>query len=148
MNRINGKNHIAVTGIQRVDGEENVIEMEAWGEYMCSPRLCRIIYSEVNMDNPEEFGNVTIDIRLKEREVRISRRGGINHTLNLKQDSRYSSVYETSYGNLTLGVYTNTIDFDFNENGGYLKIKYTIDYALEIMSENIIIIKVNDQGGN
>lgn len=75
--------------------------------------------------------------------VSILRRGNkVGSDLIVQYDKKLYSQYTTPMGSVLIGVMANVIENSFNENGGTLHMKYTIDMNGSFVSENEIDISV------
>ena len=56
--------------------------------------------------------------------------------------TRHNCAYSTPYGELMLGICGKTLVNEIDNDGGYLKLSYTIDINSSLMSENEIEINI------
>ncbi len=77
-----------------------------------------------------------------QKSVTLERTGAINSKLYIENGVRNSCFYSVPEGNLTLGIYGKEIKNTLNENGGEIKMVYTLDTDLKLISENSVEISV------
>ncbi|MEE0859677.1 MAG: DUF1934 domain-containing protein [Acutalibacteraceae bacterium] len=135
---------IDIIGTQTVDGERDVIKVTTTGDYTVAPTGNRFIrYNEYDNDNPA-MSQKTV-IKICENQISIVRKGGYESQLILELNKRHQCHYATPMGSLFIGVYTNKMDIELDENGGRLSVEYTLDFDTSNVSENAfnIIIRKN-----
>lgn len=134
---------ITIIGEQRVDGEDNKIEVLTEGKFLMKNDHFYIGYKEYDEDNPRRLVNNLI--RIDENMVTISRKGAQRSRLLLERGRRHQCIYETVAGNLSIGVFTKTLNSTLNEKGGTLEVSYTLDFNADLVSENKFFIKVEEK---
>ena len=79
-----------------------------------------------------------------EDSVVLQRSGTINSKILIEKNNRNNCFYSTPMGDLTIGVYGEVIEHNLSENGGEVKLKYTIDSDLKLISRNEVNISVRE----
>ena len=74
--------------------------------------------------------------------VTMSRDGLVRTVLMFSEGERYISVYETEYGSFELGVVTEKCENTVTEDGGEMKIIYTVELRGARAERNEISIKI------
>lgn len=83
------------------------------------------------------------------RQVTITRRGREGATcLCLENGRRHQCLYETPFGALNLGVYTDRIDSSLGEYGGELIFHYLLDVNGTSTTENNVRVSVKEYQAN
>lgn len=132
---------IDIVGTQKIDGDEDIIEVTTTGGYTTAPTGNRFIrYKEYDNENPSITQNTTIKISGK--QVIISRNNGNESQLMLELNKRHQCHYFTPAGPLLIGVYTKKMEIGLHEDGGELSVEYTLDFNSNIVSENKFDIKI------
>ena len=134
---------VKVKGTQGVDGEKAVIELTTEGTLREFEGDYIITYSE----DPTESGNKTktqLTIQ-KDGTVLLDRRGDLNSRLVITEGERNSCLYAIPQGSLTLGIYGKEVKSDMTASGGTVKMVYSIDMNLELLSENEVEIFVEER---
>ena len=74
--------------------------------------------------------------------VTIERTGIMEHKLMVEKDKRHLCLYQTPYGNMTVGVFGEEVHNALTDKGGKIYMKYSLDINLGLLSENEIEIDV------
>lgn len=131
---------ITIIGEQTLDGESDRIEVITEGNFKERNDRFYIAYKEYDEECPEDYYSNLVKV---ERDmVTITRRGPMSSQLMLELNKRHQCVYQTAAGDLTIGVFTKTLDNRLTESGGRLEVSYTLDFNTDLVSENRFIITV------
>ncbi len=131
---------ISVLGTQDIQGEKDSIELKTTGNYYEEDSKRYIKYKEYDEENPEicTLNTIIIDgdtvsvIKTIPGESRLILQKGVRHQCH----------YSTMFGDLMVGVFTDTIKNNLNQNGGELYVRYSLDFNAGLVSKNEINIKV------
>lgn len=138
---------ISVTGTQIIDGEKECIKLTTGGEYVTDGTKHYIRYKEYDNDNPDICFNNTVKIE-GDNMVTVIRSGPAQSRLLLEKGRRHQCHYNTMFGDLTVGVFTDTVTNKLTEKGGTLQASYTLDFNAGLVSKNEIYIKVTEKEVN
>lgn len=134
---------ISIIGEQRLDGQTDRIEVLTAGNYLVKKDHFYIGYKEYDDDDPNVvFNNL---IKVEKDKVTINRKGPMGSQLLLERDKRHQCIYQTIAGDLTIGVFTKTMNSTLGKNGGTLEVSYTLDFNTDLVSENSYKIKVEEK---
>lgn len=125
---------ISIVGEQKVEGQDDRIEVITEGKYMMKKGHFLINYKEYDEDLPDKFFNNLV--KVENETVTISRKGPLSSQLILEKGKRHQCMYQTIAGTLSIGVFTKTLNNNLNENGGSLEVIYTLDFNSDLVSEN------------
>ena len=125
---------ISIVGEQKVEGQDDRIEVITEGKYMMKNVHVLINYKEYDEDLPDKFLNNLV--KVENETVTISRKGPLSSQLILEKGKRHQCMYQTIAGTLSIGVFTKTLNNNLNENGGSLEVIYTLDFNSDLVSEN------------
>ena len=125
---------ISIVGEQKVEGQDDSIEVITEGKYMMKNGHFLINYKEYDEDLPDKFLNNLV--KVENETVTISRKGPLSSQLILEKGKRHQCMYQTIAGTLSIGVFTKTLNNNLNENGGSLEVIYTLDFNSDLVSEN------------
>ena len=125
---------ISIVGEQKVEGQDDRIEVINEGKYMMKNGHFLINYKEYDEDLPDKFFNNLV--KVENETVTISRKGPLSSQLILEKGKRHQCMYQTIEGTLSIGVFTKTLNNNLNENGGSLEVIYTLDFNSDLVSEN------------
>lgn len=138
---------LSVCGRQNVDGNTDKIELETSASYVLKNGVRYISYKEYNPDTPLKHYRTTVKIG-PDNTVTVIKGGEENHQLFLEKGERHKCEYNTPFGSLTLGVYTEDVDIRLDDNGGELTVRYSIDIESELASLNELTLKIKEAKGN
>lgn len=130
---------ISIKGMQFFDGEDDCIEFATDGCYNFSDDGAELIYMESQLTGLE--GTKTV-IVVKDGRVTMLRKGTVNSQMVFQEGKKHYFIYETPYGNITLGIDTHSVSACLGECGGELKISYTINMDSNMLGKNELIINV------
>lgn len=137
----NEKYLLNITGIQDVDGDKNEIEVITTGEYILKNGKRYIKYIEYDNENPNISSSNVVKVEGNSK-VTIIRKGEFDSRLILEKGRRHQCHYRTMFGDLMVGVYTDTIDAKLDDEGGTINVKYQLDFNSDLMSNNEFIITI------
>lgn len=130
------------TQVNHNENDENVIEFSTDGKLESIEDGVCLYYDESELLGAENCRS-SLSV-LKDRSVVLERTGDMNSRLVIEVDKRNNCFYDTPYGSMKIGIYGELIESTLNENGGELKLKYTLDSDLKPISINKLEIKVNE----
>ncbi len=134
---------IKIKGTQGVDGEQAVIELATEGVMRYFEDEYVITYSD---EQTVEGSKTKTQLTVKNNKtVILERRGDLNSRLVITEGERNSCLYAIPQGSLTLGIYGKEVKCNLTEQGGYIKMAYTIDTDLVPLSENVVEITVEER---
>lgn len=85
------------------------------------------------------FAGSTTSIRVtNDSLVTILRSGRANSNLTLELGKKHFCLYQTPYGNMTLGVQAKRLSCVMEEDRGSVEMEYVIDLNAAFLSENVI----------
>ncbi len=138
------KNNVIVKlkASQAYEGEEaEVIEYLTEGLLEKRPDGVRLFYNEP-IEGIEGIENELVI--LNPESVTLTRTGEFNTHLLIEKGKRHSSVYETPYGSVIIGVFADEVSAVFSENTGKINLSYTVDSNLTVLSQNTVSIEVKN----
>lgn len=133
---------ISIRGVQKVDQDEDVIEITTLGKYAQKNGASFIIYKESEATG---FDGMTTTLKVEgDQKVTMTRRGSHRSSLIIEKNARHLCHYSTDFGDLMVGVSANQINTSMGKNGGDLYFKYTLDINSSLASENEIYINIKE----
>ena len=115
---------ISIVGVQQLDGDSDTIELTTDGTLEPTADGYRLRYEETSVTGLE--GAMTT-LHIAPGQVMLERSGSLTSLLVLEKGKRHLNSYETPYGNLMIGAYTDDLSVDLTEKGGRLGFRYTLD---------------------
>ena len=130
---------IDIKGTQGLGDNTEVIEFSTIGEINKTSDGFALYYDEGEMMGCKNKTTLTVS---NKKEVVLERKGDNSSKLIIKKGERNNCFYGTPYGNMVIGIYGENVEHRLDENGGTLKMCYTIDQNLEPISRNEVEISV------
>ncbi len=82
-----------------------------------------------------------VEIRItKEGVVSIVRTGTFQTNIVVKKGCKHFCHYSTPFGEMPIGVDAKKLHYEFNEDSGFLQMRYTVDANCTLLSDNEIIM--------
>lgn len=133
---------VSISGMQISDGDNNDVEMITSGAYFQKNGKHYILYDEV----VEDFGGIVQNtIKVGENGLDIIKKGVTNVHMTFEKNKKNISCYVTPFGELMIGVNTNTVSIDETEHQLKVKVNYSLDINYEHVSECNIIVDVQSK---
>jgi uncharacterized beta-barrel protein YwiB (DUF1934 family) len=121
------------------DNESDTLEINARGTFEKTDGGYVIKYDELD----EEMQGCTTVVSVESSErVTITRTGSYNSQFVIEENKRHSCHYDTPAGSLLMGVFANKVLVQLNENGGRVKMIYTIDFNSSMVAKNTVTLTV------
>lgn len=131
---------ITMKSIQTLPDDKSETELITKGTFEITDDSYIISYDDTEATG---FKGATTEISVRGNEfASVIRRGAAASDLILEAGRKHHCQYGTPYGTMEIGVYTNTIKTQLDENGGDVYFKYTLDINTSYISENEIIINI------
>lgn len=133
---------IDIKGMQGIDDESDTIEFTTDGRFGFKDGEYFISYDEGQM--LQDDTKVKTTLLVKPDSVVLSRSGSVNSRMLIQKGERNTCFYNTPHGNLVLGIFGNSIEYNLTEKGGKIRIEYNIDSDLKLVSKNSVDITVRE----
>ena len=134
---------VSVIGTQIVDDEENTIELTTSASYAERNGKKYIKYREYDPDYGESYISNVIKIENEDKITLVKTSERKYSQLILECGVRHQCMYTSAIGTLSIGIYTDSIFCELDENGGKIEIDYTIDFNSDFQSDNHMLILLN-----
>ena len=121
------------------DNESDTLEINSRGTYKKTDNGYIIEYDEI--DEEMQGTKTTIEVESPEC-VTITRSGSYNSRFIIEKGKRHSCHYETPAGSLVMGVFASKVLVGLDDNGGKIRLKYTIDFNSSMVAENTVTLTV------
>ena len=133
---------ISIVGKQRYEDESqnSEISVNTYGSYSTRNGSRYIAYKEYNPENNRDSCLSILKIE-KDSTVTMTK-SGTGTRLILEKGRRHNCVYNTDFGQLMIGIYAEKIENTLDDQGGELKITYTMDVNSVFSSENDVFVTV------
>lgn len=137
---------ISVIGKQSFDEDEDTIELTTSASYAERNGKKYIKYREYDPDNGNVYVSNVIKIESKDKITLVKNGSNRYSQLILECGKRHQCMYSSSIGSMSIGIYTDSISFDIDKNGGKIEIDYTIDFNSDFQSDNHMLIVLRKKG--
>ncbi len=133
---------IRIVSKQRTENGDNTGEMTVAGTLTCDDDKSIIEYIENNEETGPEETTITV---FKNDAVSIVRNGQFSSEMMVEKNNRHLTFYRTPYGELTMGIYGNQVEWSRDDKGATLKMRYSLDFNNGLISENTMIIYIEEK---
>ena len=135
---------ISIHSIQDVDeSEENSLEFTTDGYYYYDGENGCLSYMETEVTGLE--GTRTSVIVMPDQVV-VDRDGMVTSRMVFKEGLKNSFLYNTPFGQATMGIDTRSIRREMGENGGSVEIDYVVDMEHAVVTRNRFRLTVKEMG--
>lgn len=134
---------ISISGAQMSDGEQDDIEMITTGDYFLKNGKHYILYDEIS----EGFGGIIKNtIKVHPGSMDIIKKGGSDVRMKFEKNKKNMTCYATPVGELMIGISTNQILVEEQEDLLKIAVEYSLDINYEHVSECNIVVSVRPRG--
>ncbi|MBR7132687.1 MAG: DUF1934 domain-containing protein [Clostridia bacterium] len=134
---------IEIKGTQGIDGDFDTIEFVTDGRFGIKNGRYYITYDEGAMFDTGDKVKTAIYIK-SEDSVVLQRTGTVTSRMLVEKGKRNSCFYNTPVGEMVIGIFGESIENNLNDFGGEIKLKYTIDSDLRLISRNEVNINIRE----
>lgn len=132
---------ITLKGVQQVDRERSETELITGATFSTvKGGGFKIAYDETEATGFE--GARTEITAFGNESASIVRSGEAGTNLIIEKDKKHYCHYGTPYGDMTIGIYTQSIVNNLTADGGDLYLKYTVDINSSYVSDNEVYIEI------
>lgn len=135
---------IKIRGVQRTDGDDDVVELLTTGSFARKAGNYVISYDESTATG-FEGARTTLLYEGKEERVTLTRSGSVNTQLIIEKGKRHQCSYDLGFGSMIIGVSCDRIQSTLSEDGGEISFGYSLDLNTALTSENQVMIAVFPQ---
>ena len=133
---------IRIISKQKTENGDNAGEMSVLGRVTYEDDKSIIEYIENNEETGPEETTITV---FNNDTVSIVRNGQFSSEMMVEKNNRHLTFYRTPYGELTMGIYGNQVEWSKDEKGAVLKMRYSLDFNNGLISENTMIIYIEEK---
>ena len=135
---------ISIKGMQAYEGSgDDSIELVTEGRLLdCGDDGLSLSYQESELTGME--GTLTTFQVEKSGRITLLRMGEVNSQMVFEEGRRHLSLYQTPYGDLSVGILANKVRNTLNMSGGELEIDYAIEIDHALAGQNLFQIKVRE----
>ena len=133
---------ISIKGTQHVNGETDTVELMTDGTLAQRNGRYYISYEE-SSETGMEGTRTLLKIEGEER-VTLSRYGARRGQLIIEKGRRHLCNYDTGYGSMMIGIFSNEITSSLTDEGGEVYFQYSLDINSSLASENEVLINIRE----
>lgn len=133
---------ISIKGMQIAEKDDQEVVMITAGDYFFKNDIHYILYDEVQ-EGLE--GIIKNTIKIKKSGLDIIKHGGSSVHMTFEKEKKNLSCYATPYGELMIGVNTNDILLEEEEDSLKVRVAYSLDINYQHMSECNIVLEVSSR---
>ena len=124
----------------RTDDGEDTTEFFTSGSYELGESGYVLCYEESDGIGDE---SCSVKITVTDKAVLIERSGPAAASLTIEEGVKHHCVYGTPYGEFTMGINAYEVESQLSDEGGKLKLRYSIDVNSDFISENEMHITIS-----
>ena len=134
---------ITLTGRQSIDGENDQYELTTLGKYTKKGDKYYVSYEGSELTGYE---GTTTTLKIKDGYISMIRFGNSSTQMIFEKEKKYVGHYETPFGSLSVGVTTNSMTVDIDENGGEIDLDYLVELNNNLPVHNGLHLKIRKVG--
>ena len=123
------------------EGEEQQMEFTTDGYYFYEDEVGCLSYEETEVTGLE---GTRTSLFVMPDQVVVDREGTVTSRMVFREGLQTSFLYQTPYGETTLGMRTRRIHQDISPEGGRVDIEYVVDLGHSMVSRNRFQISVRE----
>lgn len=132
---------ISITSNAGVENDD-VIEVISPGKYVKFDDGFKAVYEETEISGMD---GTTTTLTIKDGEVVLEREGTTNTKMHFSKNEPSVAMYQTPYGMLEISIDTKELEIEMDEDGGELKIDYSLVIAGQAPLDTKLSLKVKTQ---
>lgn len=134
---------ISIKGMQEVYSidDSTDVELLTEGEFYKADGKYYAVYQESDVTGME---GTTTTVEVDKDKVSIIREGTITNQMIFIKDKKTTSYYDTQFGALTIGVLSDKINVDIDDNGGVIDVGYSLEINDETVGKNQFYISIRE----
>lgn len=134
---------IKIKGVQTTPGNSEEIELTTLGKMWRRNGGWRLRYPETAATGME---GAETTVSVADTIVEMRRKGPMDTRMTVERDKRHLCLYDTGFGEMTVGVFGQNVESSLGEHGGECFMRYTIDINSGFESVNELHITVKELG--
>lgn len=125
------------------DMKTNKMELVTEGSFYKKESTYYITYKESEVTGLE---GTTTTLKVAHNIVTLIRFGTVNSQFIFEQGQKSMSYYDTPNGAFTLVIYASKVGIKINDDGGSVKVNYSVEIDDGKLGENEFILEVKETG--
>ncbi|WP_367568816.1 DUF1934 domain-containing protein [Lacrimispora sp.] len=133
---------ISISGMQVAEEDKNGVELITSGDYFIKNGNHYILYEEIQEDGEGVTKNT---IKIRPSGLDIIKRGSFSTHMIFEKDKKNMSCYATPLGELMVGINTNDIHIQEDEDHLNVRVEYSLDINYQHVSQCSIILDIHSK---
>ena len=133
---------IKLCGSQEIEGESDSYELITEGTYKKEEDKYIVSYEGSEITGYE---NTTTTLTVAKDNVSMLRMGTTPTQMIFEKGNKYTGQYETPFGFLYVGVTTNDMNVDVNDDGGSIELDYYVQFNDNEPVKNSLYVEVTEK---
>ncbi len=129
---------ISIIGKQFYEDDNTEVNINTLGSYTIKDGVRYIMYRDYESGEPKPKSSM---LRIDDNSVVLTN-PGTSTKLILEKGKRHGCIYDLGFGSLNMGVFTNEIDSKLDDDGGTIRLSYTLDINSVNSSRNELFVQV------
>lgn len=125
--------------ISSFDGDRDHMSFVTEGKLIREDGSYVITYEESEITGLE---GTTTTLKVEKDSVTLMRHGNVDSMMLFEVGKTHLTDYDTRFGSVILGITAKSVDIDFNDSGGTIKIDYILEYNRSYGGSNCLLVKV------
>lgn len=130
---------VKISGFQLLDGEQDAVEIITAGDYYQKNGRHYIVYEEA-MEGFE--GSTRNIVKVSPQKMDIMKTGIVNAHMVFEKNQKATTRYITPMGEMVVGMSTNQIDLEEQEDRLKICVNYSLDINYDHVSDCNIVMDV------
>lgn len=131
---------IKLRGFQEIEGEEDSYELITEGTYKKEDGKYIVSYEGSEITGYE---NTTTTLSVEKDNVSMLRTGALAPTqMIFEKGNKYTGQYETPFGFLYVGVTTNEMTVNIDDDGGNIELDYYVQFNDNDPVKNALFVEI------
>jgi len=136
---------ISISGAQFSEFDSDDVEMITTGDYFMKNGKHYILYDEIVEDSREIIKNT---IKIHPDGMDVIKKGSTSTHMVFEKNKKNLSSYMTPFGEMIVGIATNDIRIEEEENLLKVNVEYSLDINYEHVSDCNITVSVRAKGAD
>lgn len=133
---------ISIKGTQGIDDTSDTVQLTTIGKLGFKNGMVMLSYEESEIVGAKGIKTL---LRVKDSDTMILQRTGpVQSRLTIQKGVRNNCFYSTQFGDMMIGIFGETVECNMTPQGGTVKMSYTIDTNLQLVSRNVVEISVKE----
>ena len=130
---------LTIRGTQRIDGQEETVELLTCGQLARRNGSYWISYDESETTG---FAGHRTTLHIETNRVTMRRTGLTSSNLVIEKGARHQCAYDTGFGMLNIGICGSFVRSSLDDNGGDVDFGYSMDVDTALQAEQRVTIHV------